>query len=114
MPKHLTGWSKWYGKMSPMNPDYLSEEEWDVRKRELEDAGHVQIHGSNRGVVYVYREYVGFPDFDTPTNNYIEQRWVMGKAPVRQLWDYGRSELRRVYTPAPAHFKGSGFYSNGG
>jgi hypothetical protein len=94
----------------------ISQEEYDRRRRELEDAGQLPIRDSNRGVVYVYREYIPasggpFPDFDTPTSNYIEQRWVMGKAPDRQVWDYGRSELRRVYTVPGVSFKGSGWAS---
>jgi hypothetical protein len=89
----------------------VSQEEYDRRLRAAEDEGRLPITSSNRGVVYVYREYVGFPDFDVPTSNYVEQRWAMGKAPDRQVWDYGRSELRRVYTPNPAHFKGSGWAS---
>jgi hypothetical protein len=111
MTQYITGWSKWFGRMSPMHPDYMTEEEWNRRKRAAEDEGRIPVEGSNRGVVYVYREYVGFPDFDVPTDHYIEQRWIMGKAPDRQVWDYGRSELRRVYTAAPAHFKGSGWAS---
>lgn len=79
------------------------QETYDKHRRELEDAGHLPIRDSNRGVVYVYREYDPSPGspldvFDIPTDNYVEQRWAMGKAPDRQLWDYGRSELRRVFT----------------
>jgi hypothetical protein len=80
---------------------FETEEAYVKHRRKLEDEGQLPVKDSNRGVVYVYREYVGYPEYDTPTSNYIEQRWVMGKAPDRQLWDYGRSELRRVYT-APA------------
>jgi len=95
----------------------MTEEEYDRRRREMEDAGRLPIRDSNRGVVYVYREYVPSPGdplgivFDTPTDNYVEQRWAMGKAPDRQLWDYGRSELRRVYTAPGVSFKGSGWAS---
>lgn len=96
-----------------------SQEEYDLRLRKLEDAGQIQIRGRNVGAVYLYREYRPTPGgpfdvFDVPTDHYIEQRWVMGEAPDRQLWDYGRSELRRTYTAPGISFKGSGFYSNGG
>lgn len=94
-----------------MTVGVYTQEDWDARRRELEDAGQLPISDANRGVVYVYREYVGYPECDTPTSNYVEQRWAMGKAPDRQVWDYGRSELRRVFTTPGVVFKGSGWAS---
>jgi hypothetical protein len=83
---------------------FETEEAYVKHRRKLEDEGQLPVKDGNRGVVYVYKVYdINAYDGTSGewTGEYVEQRWAMGKAPDRQIWDYGRVELRRVYT-APA------------
>lgn len=85
----------------------MKQEEYDRRLRAAEDAGRLPVRGSNRGVPYLYKVHESVTG--EWTGEYVELRFVMGKAPATYAWDYGRQVLRRAYTAPGVSFKGSGW-----
>jgi predicted nucleic acid-binding Zn ribbon protein len=53
-------------------------------------------------VPYVYRDDEG---------NLYDIKFPMGEAPAETFVDFGRIRVKRVFTAAPAHFKGGGWAS---